>query len=126
MGINHNSCEEDARVLDDQGSIASRNSLSRVGGCFPEVASYQAEDDGKDKDKADAGPYAAHGADNQKLNLLAAMLKVDDWASAELLLEALEPVLPVAYAPVAQALCEHMHRFIDKVYRQVQVGFEAF
>jgi hypothetical protein len=81
----------------------------------------QAEDDGKDKEKPDSSPYTAHGADNQKLNLLAAMLKVDDWASAEVLLEALEPVLPVAYAPVAQAFCQHIHRFIDSVYRQVQV-----
>jgi hypothetical protein len=81
----------------------------------------QAEDEGKDQEKAD-GPYAALGADNQKLNLVAAMLQVDDWASAEVLLEALEPVLPVAYAPVAQAFCQHIHRFIDTVYRQVQVG----
>jgi hypothetical protein len=83
----------------------------------------QAEDEGKDQDKADAGPYAALGADNQKLNLVAAMLSVDDWASAEALLEALEPALPVAYAPVAQAFCQHIHRFIDTVYRQVQVGY---
>ncbi len=82
----------------------------------------QAEDEGKDQEKTDSGPYAALGADNQKLNLLAAMLNVDDWASAEMLLEALEPVLPVAYSPVAHAFCQHIHRFIDTVYRQVQVG----
>ncbi len=87
---------------------------------------FQAEDEGKDQEKAESGPYAALGADNQKLNLLAAMLKVDDWASAEVLLEALEPVLPVAYAPVAQAFCQHIHRFIDTVYRQVQVGLGGY
>ena len=73
------------------------------------------------KEKTDSNPYAAVGTDNQKLNLLAALLKVDDWNSAEFLLDALEPILPVAYAPIAIEFCQHIHRFIDRFYRRVQV-----
>lgn len=73
------------------------------------------------KEKSDLNPYAIIGTDNQKLNLVAALLKVDDWNSAAFLLDALEPILPVAYPPIAKAFCEHIHRFIEDVYCHVQV-----
>ena len=85
--------------------------------CLP----LQADDEGKEK----PDPVRPHGGpdpDNQKLNLLAAVLDMDDWRSAEFLLQALEPILPAAYVPVAKAFCRHIHRLIDALYRRVQAS----
>ena len=73
------------------------------------------------KERVDVRPHSTTGQDNEKLNLLSSLLDVDDWNSALILLQALDPVLPVAYQPVAQAFCRHIQRFIDPLYRRVQV-----
>ncbi len=116
MGFYNIFSEEDACLCNDKGQHVFPVLLQS----YVSVAFCLQVDD-EVKEKSDLNPFSVLGTDNQKLNLLAALLKVDDWKSAEFLLDALEPILPVAYAPIAKAFCDHIHRIIEDVYRRVQV-----
>ncbi|XP_038056507.1 THO complex subunit 2-like [Patiria miniata] len=57
-------------------------------------------------------------ADNQKLGLIEAMLRIGDWSHAKQLMDRLPQYCAVANLPVASALCDLVGALIDPLYKQ--------
>lgn len=53
---------------------------------------------------------------NQKLRLLEAMLRVDDWARAELLLARWSDAQPARFPSIAKLVCRQIHRNLEPLY----------
>lgn len=77
------------------------------------------EGDEKEEAPVDPSPHAESGADNQKLNFAAALLAAGDWPSSQYMLEALSPIMPAAYGPIAESLSRLVHKVIDPAYQSV-------
>lgn len=77
------------------------------------------QDDNKKEETMDASPHAQSGDDNQKLHVLAALLNVGDWPSAQHLLSNLGQLLPASYPPVAAGLSKQISAAIAPVYAKI-------
>uniref|UniRef100_S4RS23 THO complex subunit 2 n=1 Tax=Petromyzon marinus TaxID=7757 RepID=S4RS23_PETMA len=59
-----------------------------------------------------------HLADNQKLGLLEALLRVGDWQHSQCIMDRLPPFYTSSQKPIAAALCLLIHSTIEPLYRR--------
>ncbi|XP_074649653.1 THO complex subunit 2-like isoform X2 [Tubulanus polymorphus] len=55
---------------------------------------------------------------NQKLGLIEALLKIEDWEQAQNVISRLPPYFATSHRPVAQALCKMVHNVMEPLYRK--------
>ncbi|XP_032812381.1 THO complex subunit 2 isoform X4 [Petromyzon marinus] len=74
------------------------------------------EEKEKEKDKEDEPKEKL--ADNQKLGLLEALLRVGDWQHSQCIMDRLPPFYTSSQKPIAAALCLLIHSTIEPLYRR--------